>query len=53
VALDNDFRNWTNYRNHYWPSLYVIDREGYIRFNHIGEGNEQHVEAVIQQLLAE
>lgn len=53
VALDNDFTNWKNYRNHYWPSLYVIDREGYIRFNHIGEGNEQQVESVIQQLLAE
>ena len=53
VALDNDFKNWNNYRNHYWPSVYVIDREGYIRFNHIGEGNEQQVEAVIQQLLAE
>ena len=53
VALDSDFKNWTNYRNRFWPSLYAIDREGYVRFNHIGEGNEQQVEAVIQQLLAE
>ena len=53
VALDNDMQNWNNYRNHYWPSYYLIDRAGYIRYNHIGEGNEQQVESVIQQLLAE
>ncbi|MBI1800372.1 MAG: redoxin domain-containing protein [Chloroflexi bacterium] len=53
VALDNDFRNWNAYHNRYWPAFYLIDKEGYIRFVHIGEGDEEKVEAVIRQLLAE
>ncbi len=53
VALDNDFQNWNAYRNRYWPSFYLIDKQGYIRYNHIGEGDYDKVEAVIKQLLAE
>jgi thiol-disulfide isomerase/thioredoxin len=53
VALDNDFQNWNAYHNRYWPSLYLIDREGFIRLNQIGEGNYDQVEAAIEQLLSE
>lgn len=53
VALDNDVRNWRALRNQYWPTFYLIDKEGYIRYVHIGEGDYEKVEGVIQQLLAE
>ncbi len=37
VALDNDFKTWRAFNNRYWPSLYLIDKRGVIRYNHIGE----------------
>ena len=53
VAQDNDRKTWTAYKNHYWPTLYLIDKRGHIRYVHIGEGNYAQTEAVIQALLAE
>lgn len=37
VAIDNDFATWRAFNNHYWPALYLIDKRGVIRYNHIGE----------------
>ena len=37
VVLDNDLITWRAFNNHYWPSLYLIDKRGVIRYNHIGE----------------
>jgi peroxiredoxin len=53
VAQDNDRKTWTAYQNHYWPTLYLIDKRGHIRYVRIGEGNYARTEAVIQTLLAE
>jgi len=53
VVLDNDFKNWRAFHNQYWPTFYLIDKEGYIRYTHIGEGDYDKVEAIIKQLLAE
>ena len=53
VAQDNDRKTWTAYKNHYWPTLYLIDKRGHIRYVHIGEGNYAQTETVIQALLAE
>ena len=53
VAQDNDGLMWRAYNNHYWPSLYLIDKQGHIRYHHIGEGNYKETESAIQQLLAE
>ncbi len=30
VPIDNEFRNWRQYRNRSWPTLYVIDKKGTI-----------------------
>ncbi len=38
VGLDNDFVAWNAYGNRYWPTMYLIDRAGQIRYTHIGEG---------------
>ena len=53
VALDNDYALWRAFDNHYWPAHYFIDGEGRIRFHHFGEGEYEHSEQIIRQLLAE
>ncbi len=53
VVLDNDYGTWKAYRNQYWPHHYLIDAEGFIRFDHIGEGNYEETETQIVQLLKE
>ena len=53
VAQDNDGTTWRAYNNRYWPTLYLIDKRGNIRFIHIGEGSYGETEAAIQSLLAE
>jgi thiol-disulfide isomerase/thioredoxin len=53
VAQDNDHQTWDAYHNRYWPTVYLIDKQGHIRYTHIGEGAYQQTEAAIQALLAE
>ncbi len=53
VVLDNDKEIWNAFNNKYWPRKYIADHEGYIRYDHIGEGGYEETEKVIQQLLAE
>ena len=53
VAQDNDGATWRAYDNRFWPTLYLIDKQGRIRYVHIGEGRYQETEAAIQALLAE
>jgi len=53
VVQDNDFATWRAYNNRYWPSKYFIDKEGYIRYQHFGEGAYDESEKVIQELLRE
>ena len=53
VVLDNDMKTWKAFENNYWPRKYIADHEGYIRYDHIGEGDYQETEKIIQQLLEE
>ncbi|MBR9699095.1 redoxin domain-containing protein [Candidatus Woesearchaeota archaeon] len=53
VVQDNDYLTWRAYQNRYWPRKYLIDHEGYIRYDHIGEGAYDETEKMIQQLLEE
>lgn len=53
VVLDNDHATWAAYGNLYWPHDYLIDADGFIRDDHIGEGGYNDTEAEIQKLLAE
>jgi len=53
VAQDNDGATWRAYDNQYWPTLYLIDKNGHIRYIHIGEGAYDETESVIRALLAE
>src|SRR5918999_1472050 len=51
VALDNDYKVWSAFANHYWPALYFVDADGVIRDQYFGEGRYERSERVIQRLL--
>jgi thiol-disulfide isomerase/thioredoxin len=53
VLLDSDHGTWNAFGNQYWPRDYLIDAQGYIRHDHIGEGGYDQTEKAIQSLLAE
>jgi hypothetical protein len=53
VVMDNDFLVWGAYRSTVWPTKYLIDKNGYLRYLHGGEGSYQNFEQAIQSLLHE
>ena len=53
VVLDNDYSTWKAYQNRYWPHKYLIDIDGFIVYDHIGEGAYDVTEKQIQKLLKE
>ncbi len=53
VVLDNNYATWTAYGNRYWPRKYLIDIDGFIVYDHIGEGAYDETEKKIQDLLEE
>lgn len=53
IVQDNDFATWRAYSNRYWPAKYFIDKDGYVRYSHFGEGAYDESEKVIQDLLGE
>jgi len=53
VVLDNDYSTWQAYGNQYWPRKYLIDLDGNIIYDHIGEGSYDETEKAIQKALKE
>jgi thiol-disulfide isomerase/thioredoxin len=53
VVMDNGYSIWQAYANRYWPAKYLVDKEGYIRYFHFGEGAYSETEQAIQTLLRE
>jgi hypothetical protein len=53
VAQDNNRKTWKAYGTRYWPTLFLIDKHGHIRYVHIGEGAYEETEKAIRNLLAE
>jgi thiol-disulfide isomerase/thioredoxin len=51
VAVDSDYAIWDAFANRYWPALYLVDKEGGIRYEHFGEGRYEESEEAIQELL--
>jgi thiol-disulfide isomerase/thioredoxin len=51
VVIDNDYAIWQAYANRYWPAKYLIDKDGYIKAYHYGEGGYADVEGMLQQLI--
>ena len=53
VAQDNQGDTWSAYKVRYWPTLFLIDKQGHIRYQHIGEGHYDEIEGAIRLLLEE
>lgn len=53
IPEEGVFRIWQSYRVWVWPTTYLIDKEGRIRFQHVGEGKYAERERLVNQLLAE
>jgi thiol-disulfide isomerase/thioredoxin len=53
IVVDSNLELWEAFANRYWPSKYLIDGEGYLRYAHFGEGAYRETEESIQGLLRE
>ncbi len=53
VVQDNNYGTWNAYGNRYWPRKYLINLDGYVVYDHIGEGGYQETEQKIQEVLNE
>lgn len=53
VVLDNEYVNWRNFANHYWPAHYLFNRNGKLVFEHFGEGKYAELEERIQEVFAQ
>jgi hypothetical protein len=51
LVLDNEFRIWRAFDNHYWPAVYLVDGDGRVGFRHFGEGAYEETEREIQRQL--
>ena len=38
VVTDNDYSTWKAYKVEAWPTLFVLDKQGRVRWTHVGEG---------------
>jgi peroxiredoxin len=59
IAVDNEARNWEAWKNQVWPTVYVVDRRGVVRYgwegelNYRGQKGEERLRKGIDSLLAE
>lgn len=51
VPIDDQLKTWKAYENRFWPHQYLADRNGVLRFDHIGEGAYEETEQAIRVLL--
>ena len=53
VVIDSEFQTWNAFGNHYWPHVYIVDAQGKIRYDHIGEGAYDEIDSTVASLLQE
>ena len=53
VVTDNDYPTWSAYKVEARPTVFLLDKQGRIRWMHVGEGDYDEAERLIQKLLAE
>jgi thiol-disulfide isomerase/thioredoxin len=51
VLLDNEYENWQNFENEYWPAFYLANRRGEIVSKSAGEVKYESIEVKIQELV--
>jgi len=45
IAIDNESLAWNSWANNIWPSIYIIDKNGFVRYWWYGELNWQGAES--------
>lgn len=53
VVMDNEYVTWRAYGVEAWPTIVILDKQGRIRYTHVGEGAYDMQEKVIKTLLTE
>jgi len=53
IVIDSNREIWKAFANRYWPTKYLLDKDGYLRYGHFGEGAYQECEQAIRELLTE
>ncbi|MFB6602619.1 NHL domain-containing thioredoxin family protein [Streptomyces noursei] len=53
VLDDPELATWKQYAVRAWPTLVVIDPEGYVVAQHAGEGHAHAIETLVEELIAE
>jgi peroxiredoxin len=59
IAVDNDGANWNAWNNRVWPTVYVVDKRGTVRYGWEGElsykgaPGEENVRKLVDELLLE
>lgn len=53
IVIDSNREIWKSFANRYWPTKYLLDKDGYLRYGHFGEGGYSECEQVIHELLRE
>jgi peroxiredoxin len=59
IAVDNDAANWKAWNNRCWPTVYVVDKKGTVRYgwegelNYKGAGGEEKIRKLVDELLLE
>jgi thiol-disulfide isomerase/thioredoxin len=53
IVIDSNRELWKAFANRYWPTKYLLDKDGYLRYGHFGEGGYIECEQTIQELLRE
>lgn len=53
VVTDQDYSTWKAYSVEAWPTLFLLDKQGRVRWTHVGEGYYDETEEIIKKLLAE
>ena len=58
IAIDNHSQIWKKWANQYWPSIYLIDKKGQVRYHwdgelHLDKADGRQFASRIAELLAE
>ena len=53
VVMDNGGLIWAKYQNRFWPTICLVDKDGFIRYQNSGEGSVFAVERGVQALVVD
>ncbi|MHC4508064.1 MAG: redoxin domain-containing protein [Planctomycetota bacterium] len=59
IAIDNESLNWNAWANGIWPSIYLVDKNGFVRYWWYGELNwqgaesEKYLRGKVEELMTE